>query len=95
VISFSFSQECSKKARIAPPVEYSNDLQRTFIWSINEHETVNRMETQRARCQFRTGMAHLREGNKGSNHAKNFIENPIRSRQVIGSNEFPDFIEVR
>ncbi len=95
MISFSFPQERSKETRITPPVEYSNDLQWTFSRSINDHETVNRMETQRARCEFRAGMAHLREGTQGTDDPENFLEDPIRSGQVIGSNEFPDFIEIR
>jgi hypothetical protein len=39
-------------------------------------------------------MAQMREGNKGANSFVDFLQNTVRSTQIVGSNEFPNFVEV-
>jgi hypothetical protein len=53
------------------------------------------MESQGTRSEFRSDVPHLGEGNKRIKHFKYLVKDTIRCRQAIGSNEFPDFIEVR
>jgi hypothetical protein len=89
--SFPCAQESCNNPRIAATVEYSDNEEGFLLRGIGNQKIAQELKTERARSEIRTGVADLREWDKGANRFRDLIDDTISSTWVIGSDIFPDF----
>jgi hypothetical protein len=92
--SFSLTQKGGDDAGIAATVEYGQDNKGFFIRRVRNQKIPNGMKTQWSRSQIGAAVTHLRKGDESTNRFMDFLKNTVSGIRVVGSDEFPDFVQV-